>query len=222
MKKTTYKYSQKGFSPIILIIIVIVLLVGAGFYIAKGNKLTSINSQVSQNNLPSVTPSSAPTPTDGLVKYETDKYVLFYPKSLSKGERILGGYYTSFKDPNDFKSTQWVSVGYISRGTDLPYKGELGMDVIHTDAHCQLLKPVTQGILKTLTDAHFQDYKTYKGCLNTYQNADGQTIIYYLMLQKPVTDPKSLVLEVAGVYSPTTDLSLVKDIKKSVTYSYIK
>lgn len=72
--KTAKKYSQKGLSPIAIVIILAVLGVGAlVFYNSTNQKNTSSNSQQAQVN------SDNNTQQSKLEKIETEKYTFYFP-----------------------------------------------------------------------------------------------------------------------------------------------
>lgn len=104
MKTATKKYSQKGLSPIYIIVGVVVLAVIAfTFYSSKNlQKTSSPNDQTSRTtDVGKAVEDRFLTVAD---KIDTDKYTFYYPKGYVKAnpekDTLVKGYELAYKNPN--------------------------------------------------------------------------------------------------------------------------
>ncbi len=106
MKIATYKkISQKGLSPIILVVILAVIGLGAFVLYSNSKKspaTPSVNNSVSNNQQAQSASESLP----GLTKVEGDVYVFYYPKDYVKSDKDIGDARILFYVPSDRKDTK--------------------------------------------------------------------------------------------------------------------
>jgi len=108
MKTVRRKYTQKGFSPIVIILIIVGVLVGGGILfirLQKGVDQTRVTSTREGKD----SPASTQNTENLLEKVETQKYVFYYPKKFTANQSYQQAtlYYTHSNIQADY-----AKIGY--------------------------------------------------------------------------------------------------------------
>lgn len=168
MKTATRKYSQKGLSPII--IVVILAVIGIGAFVLYNSKTTQ-NSQSTSSQTNSRQTEVSSKSIAGLEKIETDKYTFYYPKGYVKTDKELPKgntdvVYLYLKDNAAKDEGIKMSIEHITTRSETP-----------TTESCQLLAKIsTRGLNPTFVDVRPVDYIKSHGCVIWYTVNDSNNV----------------------------------------------
>lgn len=165
-------HPQKGLSPIVVVITLAVL--GIGAFVLYNSKVSqnpqSTNQQISNNQQTQTSSESIP----GLEKIETDAYTFYYPKEYVKTNKEL-------QKSNGIEVAQLYlkdNTSKLGQGVRLSIVSMTTRPKTPTDESCRLLsKFATRGMTNpTIVDARPVDYIKSHACIIWYLVTDSNNI----------------------------------------------
>ncbi len=213
--KTIYKKNlfQKGFSFLYAIIgVVAVAVIGLVLFTKTFQRPNNTIEKISPSN----TSANPKTFSEKFDKWENDSVIVYYPKVLKKGYELPG--FIEFRDNPNQRYDNHLTADVVDEAKRLPYKAGLEEDVLTSNEACRQIQPSEIKYKKlTLVNSEYKEYRTYKGCLNLYSTDTKYNVIYYIVYQKPVSDPKTSIFQVRADYD-STNAVLGEDMKEAVSY----